>query len=127
MSFWEQQFDKRKNNNNITLVFELSVSYLLTSIRSAPGPHHPHTACDYQHLSESFKTQVSQISVTAENSLDNCKELSPLGLIVVVVEVGSAWQTEIQKGISFNIKAPLIKKSKKMSSPVMTASKQLIY
>lgn len=40
--------EKRREKKN-TLVLELSVGYLSTSIHSASGPHHPHTACDYLH------------------------------------------------------------------------------
>lgn len=54
--------EKRRKKN--TLVHELSVSYLSTGIHSAPGPLHPHTACDYLHPSEIIKSQVGQIYVT---------------------------------------------------------------
>lgn len=89
-----------------------------------PVPINPHAARDYQHLSGRIKIQVSQINGTAEISLDICKGLSPRGLSS---GGGSAPQTDVQKEVTFSVKAPLIKKSKKMCSPVMTASKLLIH
>lgn len=97
--------EKRREKKN-TLVFELSVGYLSTSIRSALGLRRPHTACDYLHPSEMIKSQVSRINVTAENSLARYKGLSALGAVM-----GRALKNqEIRKG-SFFIKASLIDKN----------------
>lgn len=116
MSFWEQHFNLRKKEEekNNTLVFELSVSYLSTSIHSAPGLHHPRTACDYLHPSEMIKTQVSKSNVTVCCSYTGA-------LCTRFCDGASAWRIKRFKKVLF-IKASLIQKNNynKKSSPDIT-------
>lgn len=120
MSFWEQHFNLRKKEEekNNTLVFELSVSYLSTSIHSAPGLHHPRTACDYLHPSEMIKTQVSKSNVTVCCSYTGA-------LCTRFCDGASAWRIKRFKKVLF-IKASLIQKNNynKKSSPDITLSRQ---
>lgn len=91
----------RKRN---TLVFALSVSYLSTTIHSAPSPRRPCTACDYLHPFEMIKTQARPVT----NSLH----------LVSVVGRGALEKSRDSKRSFCIIKASLIKNTKKCSPDI---------